>query len=216
MTLHVCARVTSLNICQTHTQMLSKSHRGEGLYEISHQCRWSGFCSWDLMFVWWQMMKERLPSDQHKLREHTRVSQRRGWRTTGADCGWFRLWPRRLWCFPAASHWRCWWATGIYWNITTHTHLSLRWWLTAVDGVDGQFCDCGCVYMSRNDWQVHWSYLSCGACFCEPGPAVGMGPGWKAWLGEVVAERARWGEAWPDWEPERGPPIQHNTTQQLQ
>lgn len=35
-------------------------------------------------------------------------------------------------------------------------------------------------------------YLSCGP---GPGPEdAGIGPGWKAWLGEVVAERARWGD----------------------
>lgn len=38
-----------------------------------------------------------------------------------------------------------------------------------------------------------------------------MGPGWKAWLGEVVADRARWGEPWADWEgeaeAERCPPA---------
>lgn len=57
-----------------------------------------------------------------------------------------------------------------------------------------------------------WTYLSCGDCFCAPGPeAAGMGPGWKAWLGEVVAERALWGDPWADWEgeaePERCPPA---------
>lgn len=39
----------------------------------------------------------------------------------------------------------------------------------------------------------------------------GRGPGWKDWLGEVVAERARCGEPWVDWdgeaEPERCPPV---------
>lgn len=55
-------------------------------------------------------------------------------------------------------------------------------------------------------------YFSCGDCFWAPGPEVaGMGPGWKAWLGEVVADRARWGEPWADWdgdaEAERCPPA---------
>lgn len=37
-----------------------------------------------------------------------------------------------------------------------------------------------------------WTYFSCGDCFGAPGPEeAGMGPGWKAWLGEVVADRAR-------------------------
>lgn len=58
------------------------------------------------------------------------------------------------------------------------------------------------------------SYFSCGDCFWAPGPdEAGMGPGWKAWLGEVVADRARWGEPWADWEGEavleRCPPVGH-------
>ncbi len=57
-----------------------------------------------------------------------------------------------------------------------------------------------------------WTYFSCGDCFWAPGPVeAGMGPGWKAWLGEVVAERVRWGEPWADWEgeaeAERCPPA---------
>ena len=58
-----------------------------------------------------------------------------------------------------------------------------------------------------------WPYFSCGGCFWEapPGPEAGMGPGWKAWLGEVDADRARCGEAWADWDGEpaadRGPPA---------
>ena len=56
------------------------------------------------------------------------------------------------------------------------------------------------------------TYFSCGDCFWDPGPvAAGMGPGWKAWLGEVVADRARWGEPWADGEgeaeAERCPPA---------
>lgn len=56
------------------------------------------------------------------------------------------------------------------------------------------------------------TYFSCGDCFWAPGPEeAGIGPGWKAWLGEVVAERARWGEPWADWdgeaEAERCPPA---------
>lgn len=56
-----------------------------------------------------------------------------------------------------------------------------------------------------------FTYFSWGDCFCAPGPEeAGMGPGWKAWLGEVVAERALWGEPWADWdgeaEAERCPP----------
>lgn len=39
-----------------------------------------------------------------------------------------------------------------------------------------------------------------------------MGPGWKAWLGEVVAERARCGDPWADWDgeadAERCPPAE--------
>lgn len=42
-----------------------------------------------------------------------------------------------------------------------------------------------------------------------------MGPGWKAWLGEVLAERALCGEPWVDWdgeaEAERCPPATANT-----
>lgn len=61
-------------------------------------------------------------------------------------------------------------------------------------------------------WETPVStYFSWGDCFCAPGPEeAGMGPGWKAWLGEVVAERALWGEPWADWdgeaEAERCPP----------
>ena len=59
------------------------------------------------------------------------------------------------------------------------------------------------------------TYFSWGGCFWAPGPEVaGMGPGWKAWLGEVLAERALWGEPWADWdgeaEAERFPP-EHQT-----
>lgn len=33
--------------------------------------------------------------------------------------------------------------------------------------------------------------FSCGDCFPAPGPEeAGMGPGWNAWLGDVVADRA--------------------------
>lgn len=64
------------------------------------------------------------------------------------------------------------------------------------------------------------TYLSCGDCFWAPGPEeAGMGPGWKAWLGDVVAERARWGEPWADWdgeaEDERCPPTTEQITRVL-
>lgn len=63
------------------------------------------------------------------------------------------------------------------------------------------------------------TYFSWGGCFWEPVPVAaggGIGPGWKAWLGEVLAERARWGEPCADWEgesePERCPPAERTHT----
>ena len=35
-----------------------------------------------------------------------------------------------------------------------------------------------------------------------PEPGAGRGPGWKAWLGDVEAERALWGEPWAGWDGE--------------
>lgn len=65
--------------------------------------------------------------------------------------------------------------------------------------------------MTKSRRSAVWTYLRWGDCFWDPGPEeAGMGPGWKAWLGEVVAERALWGEPWADCdgeaEAERCPP----------
>lgn len=66
------------------------------------------------------------------------------------------------------------------------------------------------------------THLSSGVCFWEAPaePEAGIGPGWKAWLGEVVAERARCGEPWADCdgepEAERGPPKTTDTQKHSQ
>lgn len=103
-------------------------------------------------------------------------SRRRGWQRTAAGYGWSRLWLRHRWHYPAASPTRCWSATA------------------TCCAEDRECRSRGLLASHIFSFFLHlfFSYLSCGDCLDAPGPEdAGMGPGWKAWLGDVVAERAR-------------------------